>query len=263
MENKEDLYVIGFPKSGNTWLARLLSDITNSKIYIESEKDKINSSENSDDKNGKYLIHKIHATDDLNEVLKAKKIYILRDPRAVIVSGFFHHYRNISENKIKNSRLVKLIFNYEIERLNQFWSGSLYARVQYFYITIYRFIFNKKNIYEVSWSEHIKYWSSLNDIAIVRYEDLVENTFIELKRILDELGIAYRDEELKIVIEHQSFSKKKKEFLEKGDLENLKFLRSGEKDSWRKLLTLKLQKKIEIKHQEMMKKFGYQTETID
>lgn len=261
MENKEDLYVIGFPKSGNTWLARLLSDITNSKIYVESDNDKINNSENSDDKNGNYVIHKIHVINDLDKVLKSKKVYIVRDPRAVIVSGFFHNYRNISEERIKSNIIYKLLFDLEIQNLSKSWNKTLAHFKNLFLIRLKgNFLFFPK---VNSWSSHVKHWTHFNDVVIVRYEDLLDNTFMELKRILDELNIIYNNEELIKVIENQSFSKKKKEFLEKGDTENAKFLRSGDKESWRKLLTHKLQKKIEISHKEMMKKFGYQTETID
>lgn len=260
MENKEDLYVIGFPKSGNTWLARLLSDATNSKIHVLSEKDVVNNSENSDDKNGKYVIHKIHVANDLGKVLKSKKVYIVRDVRASIVSGFFHNYRNIGEDKIKSNSFYKIFFAFEINNLNISWNKTF---SHYRNLLSIRIKGNLSFIPKVnSWSQHVNFWTSLNDVIIVRYEDLHENTFLELKKVLDELGISYANEELNRVIENQSFAKKKKEFLEKGDTENAKFLRSGEKESWRKLLSPKLQNKIETTHKEMMKKFGYKAETI-
>ena len=32
LKEQEDIYVIGFPKSGNTWLARLLAEVTDSNL---------------------------------------------------------------------------------------------------------------------------------------------------------------------------------------------------------------------------------------
>ena len=40
--NKEKIYVVGFPKSGNTWLARLLAEITSSKVAVDNPHDTIN-----------------------------------------------------------------------------------------------------------------------------------------------------------------------------------------------------------------------------
>jgi len=34
VKNKEPLIVIGFPKSGNTWFARLLAEVTQSNIFF-------------------------------------------------------------------------------------------------------------------------------------------------------------------------------------------------------------------------------------
>ncbi|MDY0365398.1 MAG: sulfotransferase domain-containing protein [Arcobacteraceae bacterium] len=262
MQGKEDLYVIGFPKSGNTWLARLLSDITNSNIDVKMENDLINSSENSEEKTGKYLIHKIHIANDLERVLKSKKVYIVRDVRASMVSGFFHGHRLFQDKNVNDNILLNILFHYEILKLNKKWQGSFLARIQHIPFLIIEKLFKINRQTVGNWSEHVEFWTKQQDIVVVRYEDLLENTFIELKRILDELDIVYKSEELNQVVEKQSFSTKKKEFLKKGDTKNAEFLRSGTKESWRELLTPKLQKKIEYTHKDMMDKFGYKIETI-
>jgi len=259
LENKEDLYVIGFPKSGNTWLARLLSDITNSKIYVESDNDKINNSENSDDKNGSYLIHEVHGTHDLNRVLKSKKVYILRDPRAAIVSGFFHNYRNLTEDMVQKNFLYRMFFVFEIFNITNSWNNTLKGRLNRFK----KFLKRERPMNIGSWAQHVLFWSSKNNIVIVKYEDLLDNKKVELERILKELNIKYSDELISKAVQNQSFSKKKKEFLEKGDTENAKFLRSGKKESWKELLKDRQIRNIEKKYKEAMKQFSYEREHND
>lgn len=259
MKNKEELYVIGFPKSGNTWLARLLSDILNSKIHVECKDDMINSSENTDDKNGNYLIHKIHVAYNLDKVLNSKKVYIVRDPRAVMVSGFFHNNRGITEEMVRHSVKTKIFFNFEINNLTKGWNNSIPARIN----TIKNILKSKRRLIVGSWSESVSFWTEQKNIVIIKYENLLENPHLEITRLLQELNIDYSNEILHSAIERQSFKKKKKEFLKKNDAENAKFLRSGQKNSWKELLSDKQIKNIEDTHREMMSKFKYQRKYIE
>ena len=258
MKDKKDLYVIGFPKSGNTWLARLLAEVTNSKIHVEAGKNIVNSSENSKERTGEYLIHKIHTSDEINRVLDSKKVYIIRDVRDSLVSGFFHNHRNIKEENIINSKWLQIFFNYEVSGINNRWQGALIPRMKNnIYQFLRKILFKKKRIDIGNWSDHINFWDNLDDIAVVRYEDLLTNTENELKAILEKLDINISDEKLKKTIENQSFDKKKKEFIKNGDMFNATFMRSGKKESWKKLINSKLQLKIIRKHEEVMRKYNY------
>lgn len=257
-ENKEDIYIIGFPKSGNTWLTRLIAEVTNSNITVVDDKDILHKVENSDDRVGKYQIHKIHYTQDMPRVLKAKKVYIVRDPRDTFVSGFFNNYRVIKEDLILQNSIVKKFFDYEVQGISKVWRGDVWSRFKrYIYLFLKTISFSPKRAHVGNWSEHLIYWTSLDDIVIVKYEDLLENTQEELKKILQKLDINVTEEKLKQTIENQSFAKKKKAFIEKGDTKNASFMRSGKKESWRKLVDKKLQNIIEADHKEMMRKFNY------
>ena len=59
MDVLEPIYVIGYPKSGNTWLARMIAEVLRANI---ASADVINSSDNRQDRDGKYLIIKKHYT---------------------------------------------------------------------------------------------------------------------------------------------------------------------------------------------------------
>ena len=189
-EKKEDLYIIGFPKSGNTWLARLIAEVTNSNITVINEKDTLHKVENSDDRDGIYQIHKIHYTQDIARVIKAKKVYIIRDPRDTFVSGFFNNYRSIKEKNILNNKFLRIFFDYEIKGINKIWQGDVISRLKrYSYLFLKTIFFSPKRNHVGNWSEHIKYWTDLDNIVVVRYEDLLENTEEKLSDILNQLDI--------------------------------------------------------------------------
>lgn len=84
------IYVLGFPKSGNTWLARLLGEVTQSNILAE---DLVNTADNSSDREGDFAIHKEHVARDEQVLLKEQVVYIIRDIRDVLVSSFYHNHR--------------------------------------------------------------------------------------------------------------------------------------------------------------------------
>lgn len=249
---KMAVHVIGFPKSGNTWLTRLLSDALNSNIYTPPN-DPVTGAENSKEKNGKYIIHKKHVEGEKKQFLSAKKIYIIRDPRAVFVSAFFHNYRHLSNKLVINSFFYRSLFNFEINNLNTAWDNTISA---YKNLLKVRLSGNFEKLDRVgSWSEHVDYYTNHKDIHVVLYEELLKNTQKELELIQDKFSFDYT-ENLEDIVDRNSFKKKKEEYLQKGDARNANFLRAGKKDSWKELLSENLEKKIIKKHSKVMKKFN-------
>jgi hypothetical protein len=113
MKNKEPIYVIGFPKSGNTWFARLLAEVTDSNIKATNL---IDSSENSLDKKGKHVIYKEHVLEDVDSILQCKVVYIVRDVRDVLVSWFFHCNRWMPHERAIENTLYRQYLNYEVKK---------------------------------------------------------------------------------------------------------------------------------------------------
>lgn len=259
MKNKEPVFVIGFPKSGNTWLARLLAEATYSNINAV---DAINAADNSSDRSGRYLIYKEHVVQDIDRVLQGKVVYIVRDPRDVFVSGFFHCNRWCTDTLIKSNLFYKLYFRREIKKLNKKWQGNPMAEINAVVKAIARGLigrgFNKVEF--GNWSAHVDFWSKHLSVTVVRYEDLLHDTKGELKRLLDELKIETSLEKIKESVENQSFKKKKDVFLKNGDSKNAKFLRSGKSGGWRDLLSSSMVKEIEKTHADEMTRCGYELE---
>ena len=107
MKNKEPIYVVGFPKSGNTWLARLISETLDSNLAPNNSIDAADFSEN---RKGKYIIFKQHTDENISDISKSSVIYIIRDVRDVLVSGFFSLINGVIKLKLQIVFLQNVFF---------------------------------------------------------------------------------------------------------------------------------------------------------
>jgi hypothetical protein len=255
--NKEPIYVIGFPKSGNTWLARLLAEITQSKIEASNT---VDVADNSATRRGVHLIFKIHDSVKEFSLEEVPIIYIVRDVRDVLVSAFFFNNGFVAEDLVKvdsNLRgikrlLYRLYFWNQIRRMNRRWCGNELS-------VLNSWIHGRKNTVG-SWSEHVESWVKDSRVVVVKYEDLLCDAVGELKKILGFLEIDVDDGILEEAILNQSFKKKKSKFMDAGDSRNVKFLRSGKQGGWREFLSPAMAKEIEKTHADVMRNFDYKLE---
>lgn len=259
-KGKEKIHVIGFPKSGNTWLARLISEATDSNL------DPVNPVDAADfslDRKGNYVITKQHTVQNIDTVLSERVVYIVRDPRDAFISGFFHCNRWCTEEKIRQNFFVRWYFYWQIFRLNRKWQGTVWSeiklKIRWCILSIIHCRLTSNRI--GSWSSHVTYWSNIPSVITIRYEDLVNQTETELTKIFIHFGITTCPLSLREVIENQSFKNKKKKFLETADSKNSQFLRSGKAGGWQNLLPSFLVKRVELRHALMMKKFNYKLES--
>ena len=255
--DKELVFVIGFPKSGNTWLARLIAEVTNSNIMATNP---VDDTDNSINREGKYRIYKLHEADTISISKSSRVVYIVRDVRDVLVSAFYFNNRFINEDCVKigsykcgwlSRALSKLYFRHQIRRMNKKWCGNE--------LTVLRNLWRRKKSLVGSWSDHVFTWTKRSNV-IVKYEDLLQDTENELRKILILLHIDVNDDVLKKAISNQSFEKKKLKFMKTDNTKNVQFLRSGKAGGWREELVPGLVKKIEMRHSLMMNEYGYKLE---
>jgi len=164
----------------------------------------------------------------------------------------------LNEKSIQNSFVLKKYFEYEINGLNKEWQGNFSNRMYLRFVILIKFLLNRPKLIKFgSWSDHVQYWTSQNGISFVKYEDLLQNTKYEMQRLLKELDFNIEEAKIDASIEKQSFEKKKKDFIDKNDIKNAKFMRNGEKESWKQLFSDKLYQKIIDRHGKIMNKFNY------
>jgi hypothetical protein len=187
--------VVSFPKSGRTWMRALLSYLLQDALGLETGKLLGNRNYHKLDSRAPVVSfthdnypRRVYGDAELNALYGARKVVLLvRDPRDVEVSTFFHVSHRLDPAKKKVYELTASgrdedCFDFLMQRfagdrnalsfLNQ-WAGIAAAQ---------------------------------GIVLVVRYEDLKTDTEEELRRICDFIGVAAGDSSLRAAAERASFS---------------------------------------------------------
>lgn len=142
---------------------------------------------------GKTFVVKTHSKPTfslriLTELNLAKSIYVYRDPRDAAISAFEHGI------KLRNENL-----SHSFARLNTLPDA---IRAAY------------------DWSRVWEQWAKFPGTLLIKYEDLSENTWLEMKKCVDFLNLSVNEDEIQSVIEKYT-----KDNLDKNKSVNLHFNR--------------------------------------
>jgi estrone sulfotransferase len=208
----DDIYIVSYPKSGNTWMRFLFGNLLNN---CEVSFSNINSripdiymtSKQEIDALYSPRIIKSHEPFDAK---LPKVIYIYRDPRDVVIS-YFHWCRKF--NKIQENDF------------NLFFEDFLNGKVPF-----------------GTWTDHVSGWknAALQDpakVMIVKYEDMLKNTykvFCEIPATEKMIEQAVRASEFNSMKKNE-IDTQEESFLASTN-RNIPFMRSG-KSEWREKLT--------------------------
>lgn len=235
-----DLFIVSYPKSGNTWVRLIVGKIFFKHVNYNNLDNLLPESYSFKESTyfetqGKYRIFKSH---DYFDHRFKKVIYVVRDPREVIVSSYFFQIKIGAIKKNYSKRLF----------LKEFLKGKFDSNFG-------------------SWEQNVGSWfgSKKNQIIFVKYEDLVSNTKSEIKKIARFLGKKLTKKKINEIIKETSFDNLKKEENDvqlnwnsiKNNRPDMKFFRSGKTNSWKKFLTKKENYEIKKKWSTYMKIFNY------
>ena len=279
------IWLASYPKSGNTWLRSLLAsyyfspngsfnfgmlnniDQFPSPKYFEYVKNSIVEPEDFSkywiekqidiNKDKKIRIFKTHAanckinenpfTDNKNTL---GAIYILRDPRNLITS-LSNHYQLSLEDSLKFMISEKKAL---VDRENEKFKA---------FVPLF------------SWNFHVRSWVENKSFRtiIIRYEDLTNETFSTLKKIIEFINKITNNtkkfdrEKAKKVISNCDFEnlqslEKTNGFFEaltkKNSKEKIRFFNLGKNNDYRKLLDKDLRIKMNDIFQEELVKYNYE-----
>lgn len=176
-------------------------------------------------------------------------IYIVRDPRDIIMSYAHHMRRSIKET------LSRMLRNDSFE------------------LSVYKGPYKKsdkekfKKTLMGSWSTHYNSWKSYEqecEILTVKYENLINNTKNEFLKILNYLkridNVEINQLKLDKAVKGTSFKKLSEKETQEGfdeAIPGIKFFRKGLVGDWKKNLDNETRRTLEKKFKNEMKELGY------
>ena len=274
------IWLASYPKSGNTWLRMFLKSYflkSNEKFSLESSRldsfksqgfpdqftldhlkvdynkfgeivknweamqDYINLNNKTNFVKTHHAMCKIGGYNFTSSKNTKGGIYIVRDPRDVLVS--LSHHMGLNYEKTLEHLTSTYNFEYPASG-NKFYKKSLMG----------------------TWSDHYKSWKSYKSskILIIKYEDMVLNELNTFTKVINYLGeidqTELKDEKLKKALKQTQFKElqkmeKAEGFLEKGKGEL--FFRKGKIGTWKGEVSSKIIDKIEKLFKNEMEELDY------
>jgi hypothetical protein len=172
-------------------------------------------------------------------------IYIVRDPRDIIISASKYYKKTIEETKVN-------MFNKEMTLVNTYKNKPI-------------------STFLGSWSDHYNSWvkEKNKNILLIKYENLISKKEEEIKRIINFINrfakLDVNEKKIKNCIDSSSFENMKKMenegFFEEAskdiDGKSIPFFGHGKKGRWKNTLEKKIVEEIESKFQKEMQELGY------
>ncbi len=228
---KNDVFLISYQNSGSNWLRNLIYEsITgknpNKKLGKEDARKRFpvlgNHKKAKQIKINKEKIRLIKSHSPFRGEYNGKKVvYLVRDPRDVVVSKYKKKLKKGYNIKSKNKEIKKFV------------QGKLMS--------------------EGKWNQHVRSWLNASkqgkiDLCLVRYVDLKKNTEKELKKIMDFLNANRAEKNIRQAIKDNKIEKMRKS--------NFR-ARKGQPGNWRKELNKNQARKIKQEFKKTMEKLSY------
>ncbi|XP_069856081.1 sulfotransferase 2A1-like [Dipodomys merriami] len=191
VQKDEDIITMTYPKSGTHWLIEILSLIhtKGDPNWVRSVPIHIRSPWIENESGYKCTVERKEGPPLITSHLpiqlfpksfftsKAKMIYVIRNPKDVLISSYyFQRFTNLSKKP---------------ESLEQFFEWFLQGYVPY-----------------GSWFDHVRGWMSMREkenVLVLSYEQMKKDTRSMVERICGFLGKALEPGELDLVLENSSF----------------------------------------------------------
>jgi len=252
------IVVCGFPKSGTTWVARLIGSLLSCPVkgYLGFE-GKALATEGLD-RSSKYTCYKSHG--GLEEIRSHYPniqylVYVVRDPRDVIVSAAYH-FEFLPKMAIPIRNKLK-----RITIVNEWFKKLVRSRVSH----SKRIEFAKNMILEgspdypgckFSWIDHV-YQFQKPEILVLQYENLLANQKNECHRIMNFIGEHLDEDHISKAIASESFEIKKQQFKQANETKKYAHLRSGKSGTWKAELSPSILKELRGQIGPKMASYGY------
>lgn len=236
LSGKLPLFLVSeYPKSGGTWFSMMLAEY----LDLPLPRNRCPGIRSS-------VMHGHH----LYSPSFRNAFCVLRDGRDVAVSSYFH---TLFENERNNPRLVRI--TREAVPFNDYDNvkENLPAFIEYMFTD------QSRGRFRFTWSEFIHSWMGKNDVAVVRYEDLLKDCAGTLYRAFTKvLGGEIDIDRLKEISDAHSFEKVSKR--KRGQENTRSFLRKGVAGDWKEKFSRKACEVFDHYAGEELVLAGYETD---
>jgi sulfotransferase family protein len=273
----DDIFLVSYPKSGNTWTRFLLGNVMNPEdritfANVESKVPDIHAQSRRDlAKTPRPRLIKSHECFDPRY---RRVIYIVRDPRDVAVSAY--HYDRKGKNIADGFPLDTYVSTRFLKTDEYFGTWGEHAG---------SWLVNSKNIFQISrlkneflgtvgsWGENVMSWLGARghdrEFLLVRYEDLLEDTPREMSRISHFLSLDATAASIAKAIELSSAENMRQlESQQSGQWvttkesrKDIPFVRSAKSGQWKQALPPAAVAEIESAWGPVMQLLGYPLST--
>ncbi len=272
----KNIFLASYPKSGNTWLRSIIGNFYNfdkvfslndlksipllsikkhfsdfnNKVYTNNNElhfdwisQNIIKCQNLLNSKSNHLnifkTHSVRHKNFTNENVNAGFIYVVRDPRDIVIS-----FKNFTGKNIDDT-INELLFEKKL-MINTNGAKELLS----------------------TWELNVQSWLNYNNVPrlIIRYEDLKQNTrevILNIKDFLNKIHnikLKLSNQDVDKIIKNTSFNNLKK-LEDKNGFDEAskysKFFRSGKSNQWEDILSGKQLQLIEKNLQPLMKYFNY------
>jgi hypothetical protein len=276
---KKIVWLASYPKSGNTWFRIFLSNL----MHEGDGPVDINELMHTPMASGRVLFDELSGVkmSDLTreEITRLRPLfynYLAETSEDTIFSKIHDAYRvlpgNIPLIPAKATKAVVYFIRNPLDVAVSFanhLNTSIDATIEHMENDAFAFchktdrIYNQVNQELMSWSKHVRSWTEQSGLPlkVVKYEDMLRNTFQTFKGVLEFIGLHFTADKIEMALRNSSFEilqqqEKEKGFKEKGVNPNL-FFRKGKQGTWREQLSDKQANRIISTHKDVMKKFKY------
>jgi hypothetical protein len=257
---KKNILICGYQKSGTTWATRLVAQLLDAPSAgywkYEGKTFVFEGEERASEFVCYQSHHMLYETIALEGPKIEKVIYIVRDPRDIVVSGVFHFnfYSPWLEDLIRKNAKPAPVMNL-LKILNSRFHSKKY-KVKRMIMMLQKgdpFIEHCN----WPWNDHVLPYLNHKEILIIKYEDLLLSGVTTAKKILVHVGYQKPDKEIISDLRLQSFEVKRRAFKKQNAKIKVKHLRKGVVGDWKNHLSEKEVFLINKNHGQLMHRLGY------
>ena len=202
-------HLVEYPKCGGSWIRNMIQSYLGGKEYLYDR-----------------LINRFDViqTHSLYSRRYCRPIVVVRDPRDVFVSFYYHELRQKKDNNFEPS-----VF--------QYFEHNPSLAVEEDFANYFKAKLENVTYPVFSYSEFIASWIDRFDICMVRYEDCLTSCEGELIRIIDYLGLVADSDKINEIADYHSFEAETKRRYgtgrKAGESDASKFQRKGISGDWK------------------------------